>query len=186
MNIQRTSHPIIAIVYSMGSSFERFLGETTAVLIADGVRLAGLVQHSEPRPGRAKCDMFLRDLSTGQLHGLSEDRGPEARGCVLDVDRLLAACEVARRGLSNESDLLVLSKFGKAETEGGGFRSLISSALDLSVPVLIGVPEINLEAFRTFAAGLAHEIEFSSLGEDRPAAFAIGLSAGCSSQKTVV
>lgn len=62
-------------------------------------------------------------------------RGPEARGCVLDTDQLLAACETVGASLSENSKLLVLSKFGKTEVEGAGFRSPIVRAMELSAPV---------------------------------------------------
>ncbi|WP_292478838.1 DUF2478 domain-containing protein [Mesorhizobium sp.] len=166
----RPGGPIIAIVYSNGSEFEAFLRDMTAIMTERGMRLAGLVQLSEKRPDRVKCDMHLRDLASGELHGISDDRGPHARGCVLNTDRLLRACEVAGAGLSSKTDLLVLCKFGKTEAEGGGFRPLIAKALELSVPVLIGVPVINLAPFREFAADLAREIELSHLSSDYVAA----------------
>ncbi|WFP62288.1 DUF2478 domain-containing protein [Mesorhizobium sp. WSM4904] len=166
----RPDCPITAIVYSNGSEFEAFLREVTAIMAERGMRLAGLVQLSEPKPDRVKCDMHLRDLATGQLHGISDDRGPHARGCVLNIDRLLGACEAAAAGLCGQTDLLVLCKFGKTEAEGGGFRALIAKALELSVPVLIGVPVVNLAPFREFAADLAREIELSHLSSDRFAA----------------
>lgn len=170
MQFAHPNFPITAIVYSSGSDFETFLQDVTSTMADQGMRLAGLVQHSEPKPGRTKCDMYLRDLSTGELSGISDDRGPHARGCVLKTDLLLRACEAAETGLSSQTDLLVLCKFGKSEVEGGGFRSLIASALQLSVPVLIGVPAVNLMPFREFADGLAREIELSDLLSDRPAA----------------
>ncbi|GAC1046196.1 DUF2478 domain-containing protein [Rhizobium sp. No.120] len=163
MSLDRFSYPITAIVYSKGSDFERFLRELTKTMMDEGMRLAGLIQLSEPRPDRVKCDLYLRDLTTDKLYGISEDRGPEARGCVLDTDRLLVACEAAEEKLSDKTDLLVLCKFGKTEVEGGGFRSLIARAMELSVPVLIGVPEINLVPFREFAAGFAKEIALPDL-----------------------
>ncbi|TPO11850.1 DUF2478 domain-containing protein [Mesorhizobium sp. B1-1-5] len=166
----RPDCPITAIVYSDGTEFEAFLQETTAAMAEREMRLAGLVQLSEKRPDRVKCDMHLRDLASGKLHGISDDRGPHARGCVLNTDSLLRACEAAGAGLSGKTDLLVLCKFGKTEVEGGGFRGLIAKALELSVPVLIGVPAINLTAFREFAADLAREIELSHLSSDRFAA----------------
>ncbi|MCB8836317.1 DUF2478 domain-containing protein [Aurantimonas sp. VKM B-3413] len=153
------SAPITAIVYADGAAFEAFLKDAAYRMTAAGLRLAGLVQHSEARPGRAKCDMYLQDLATGRLAGISEDRGPEARGCVLDTDRLARICEAAETALSADTDLLVLCKFGKTEAEGGGFRGLIARALDLDVPVVIGVPRVNLEPFRAFAADLAREID---------------------------
>lgn len=167
MQSVRPDCPITAIVYSNGSEFEAFLQEATAIMAEQGMRLAGLVQLSEKKPDRVKCDMHLRDLATGELHGISDDRGPHARGCVLNTDRLLRACEAAAAELSGQTDLLVLCKFGKTEVEGGGFRILIAKALELSVPVLIGVPFINLLPFREFSAGLEREIELSDLLSDR-------------------
>ena len=161
---------ITAIVYPTGADFEVFAQEITEMMSALGMRLAGLVQHSEQKPGRAKCDMSVRDLATGALHRISDDRGPHARGCVLNSERLLNACTAAEAGLSRQADLLVLSKFGKAEVEGGGFRSPMVKALDLLVPVLIGVPAINLVPFRAFAGDLAREIELSELPSDRQVA----------------
>jgi hypothetical protein len=153
-----TTYPITAALYSNGSEFETSLHQYVEAMIARGRRLAGLIQHSQPNPDRPKCDMYLRDLSTGQLYPISEDRGPHARGCMLNVDKLLQACAAAEAGVSRETDLLVLCKFGKAEAEGGGVRALIAKAIELSVPVLIGVPIVNLAPFRDFAGGLAREI----------------------------
>lgn len=163
MRLDHSSYPITAIVYSKGSDFERFLRDTTKAMADEGVRLAGLIQHSEPRSDRSKCDMYLKDLVSDKLYAISEDRGREARGCTLDADLLLAACEAVGKSLSDRTDLLVLSKFGKVEVEGGGFRSLIVRAMELSVPALIGVPEINLLPFREFAAGFSKEIALSDL-----------------------
>jgi hypothetical protein len=170
MQIAHPDVPITAIIYPKGSDFEAFLQDLTAEMVGQGMRLAGLVQHSQAKPGRTKCDMYLRDLTTGDVSAISDDRGRHARGCVLNTDRLLGACEAAEAGLSAQTDLLVLCKFGKTEVEGGGFRTLIARALELSVPVLIGVPEINLSPFREFAAGFAREIEFADLVSDPLAA----------------
>lgn len=167
MQIADRNYPITAIIYSDSVRFEAFLQEVTALMADRGMRLAGLIQRRQPKPGYLKCDILLQDLATGHLRRISDDRGPQARGCVLNTDRLLRACESAAVGLSGQTDLLVLCKFGKTEVEGGGFRELMAKAVELSVPVLIGVPLVNLTAFREFSAGLAHEIELSGLDSDR-------------------
>ncbi|MGT2467105.1 DUF2478 domain-containing protein [Mesorhizobium atlanticum] len=69
---------------------------------------------------------------------------------VLNPDQLARACQSVEETLSGRTDLLVLSKFGKTEAEGGGFRGLLARALELSVPVLIGIPLVNLSSFREF------------------------------------
>lgn len=159
-------YPMTAIVYADGGAFERFLQSEVAKLKQRGLRLAGLIQHSRPNEGSRKCDMSLQDLMTGDLYDISEQRGRLATGCVLNTDYLLRACEAAKAGLLQNPDLLVLSKFGKSEVEGGGFRSLITAALDVGVPVVIGVPAVNLAPFREFAGDFAREIELAQLGAD--------------------
>jgi hypothetical protein len=161
MRLFDETHPITAIIYSDGPDFERLLKTTTGAMAAKGVQIAGLIQESRPGEGRRRCDIYLRDLATDEVYGVSEDRGPHARGCMLDTDRLLRAGEAAQRSLAAHTEMLILCKFGKTEASGGGLRSLIVAALELSVPVLIGVPEANLEPFRAFAAGLACEIPMS-------------------------
>ncbi|MBN8994970.1 MAG: DUF2478 domain-containing protein [Rhizobiales bacterium] len=163
MQIIDHDHPITAIVYGDGPEFETFLKATTEAMAGQGMRLAGLIQVSRPQDERRKCDIYLTDLATGEVHGVSDDRGPEARGCRLDVDRLLRAGQAAERAISADTDLLVLCKFGKTEAAGGGFRSLVATALAQSVPVLIGVPRANLEAFRAFAGDTAREWDLADL-----------------------
>lgn len=147
--------PITAIVYDDGPAFEAFLNEATDRLERDGHCLAGLVQESIPRPGRRKCDMVLRDLATGIFHPISEDRGAGASGCSLDTDLLLQACAAAEAGLSSRTALLVLCKFGKVEAAGGGVRGLIATAMELGVPIAIGVPSINRQPFEDFVGDFA-------------------------------
>lgn len=60
--------------------------------------------------------------------------------------------------LEQAPQLLVLNKFGKVECEGGGLRDLIASAIDRGVPVIVGVPQRNLEAWRDFAGEFAIEL----------------------------
>lgn len=163
MQIFDGSHPITAIVYGDGPDFETFLKSATDEMAEQGLRLAGLIQESRPRAERRKCDIYLKDLATGEVHGVSDDRGPGASGCMLNTDRLLRAGEAAGHGLSEETDVLVLCKFGKTEAAGGGLRSLVTAAIERSVPVLIGVPEANLEPFRMFCGDLAREIDLSEL-----------------------
>lgn len=163
MRLFAEGQPITAIVYRDGASFERFLKTTTDTMTVKGLRIAGLIQESRPNDERRRCDLYLKDLATGEVHGVSEDRGPHARGCMLDTDRLLRAGDAARRSLSSDIDVLVLCKFGKTEVAGGGLRSLIVDALELSVPVLIGVPEANLGPFRAFAGELAREVAMADL-----------------------
>ena len=49
------------------------------------------------------------------------------------------------------ADVLIVNKFGKREGEGKGLVPVVAEALDLGLPVLIGVNGLNLAAFLAFA-----------------------------------
>lgn len=122
-----------------------------------GVRLAGTVQSNHDRPDRAKCDMDLRVLPDGPMIRISEDRGSLARGCILDSGALeQTVAEVEKR--LKDADLLIINKFGKRETEGKGLVPVIAAALDLSIPVLVGVNGLNLPLFLGFCGGTAEHL----------------------------
>lgn len=106
-------------------------------LRASGYRLGGVLQADRTRPDRAKCEMRLRDLASGQIVTVSEDRGNLARGCRLDRAALLEASGWIAEAIEHKVGLVVINKFGKAESEGGGMRGIIAMAIERETPVLI-------------------------------------------------
>jgi hypothetical protein len=152
------ARPVAAIVYANevypGAVFEALVKRCRAL----GLSLAGVVQHQAFEGGDRRCDVVLEDLSTGYRTTLFENRGAGARGCRLDEAALAEATARVEGSLEHEPQLLVLNKFGKVECEGGGLRDLIASAIDRGIPVIIGVPERNLAAWRSFAGDFAVEL----------------------------
>ena len=156
---------IIALVYSDSELADRFLRRVARCLDSAGRRLAGVVQRDTPRADRVGCDMTLEELSSGAAIGISQDRGPSARGCRLDLGELARAIHLVSVALKQSPDLLILNKFGKTEAEGGGFRALIAEAVELGVRVLVAVPYRNLDQWRAFAGEMAYEIELGGEGQ---------------------
>jgi hypothetical protein len=156
---------LLALVYSDAAGADRVLTQLAMALLERDVRLAGLVQHNAPRPGRSRCDMVLQDLGSGRHIAISQDRGPEARGCMLDVSQLLTASLMVDDSLSQEPELVILNKFGKSEAEGGGFRPLISTVIVSDIPLVIAVPWRNIESWRAFAGGMAQEVALEGEAE---------------------
>jgi len=147
--------PILAaFVYPTGEG--AILGRLAQAAIAAGLDVAGMIQHDERRPDRRRCDMTLVDLTSGRRIALSEDRGKDTRGCRMDHAALEEAAGLALAALSAETlpDLLILSKFGKREIEGHGFRQVVEKAVELGVPLLVGVTADHVEGFRAFGGGL--------------------------------
>ncbi len=159
-----SDEPILAaLVYATGEGATVGLLAETAQ--ARGLRVAGMIQYDDRRPDRRRCDMTLVDLSSGRRIALSEDRGKDTRGCRMSYSALEEAAGMALAALESAElpDLLILSKFGKREIEGHGFRQVVERAVELGVPLLVGVTSDHVDGFRDFGGG--YERVFETVAE---------------------
>jgi len=131
------------------------LQRLAALLAARGLRCLGTVQINSEQVDAGPCDMDVRVLPEGPVLRISQDLGPQARGCRLDPAALEAAVALVAARLSSGADLLIVNKFGKHEAEGRGFRSVIAEAVARDIPVLVGLNALNRPAFEAFADGMA-------------------------------
>lgn len=152
------TRPVAAIVYANEVYPDALFRALVQRCRALRLTLAGVLQHQAFEGGDRRCDVILEDLATGHRTALFENRGTGARGCRLDQAALAEATARVEGSLEHVPQLLILNKFGKVECEGGGLRDLIASAIDRGIPVIIGVPDRNLEAWRSFAGEFANEL----------------------------
>ncbi len=137
---------------------DRLLADLAVDLAAQGWPLAGVVQlNIERRPDRL-CDMELHVLGQDHLVRISQDLGPQSRGCRLDPSGLEQAVGLVEAALDAHPALLIVNKFGKSEVEGRGFRNVIGRALAEDVPVLTAVSRANLNGFLAYSGGLAEAV----------------------------
>jgi len=139
-----------AVVYDDGLFADALISQCAADLVASGYRLGGIVQSNAHRPGRRRCDMYVKDLLGGDEIKISLDRGNEARGCRLDPNAFARIDAWIERAVLERVDLLIVNKFGREEAHGRGLRPVIAEALIAEIPLLIGVSTRNLCAFLTF------------------------------------
>lgn len=134
-------------------------------LITQGYRPAGTVQINTERPGTGPCDMDVQVLPHGPVIRISQFLGRASQGCRLDPDALESAVELVEASLAEGADCLLVNKFGKHEAEGRGFRWVIATALEMKLPVLVGLNQLNRQAFEEFSAEFATELapEITSL-----------------------
>ncbi|APX22925.1 MAG: DUF2478 domain-containing protein [Rhodobacteraceae bacterium] len=132
--------------------------EVAARLRDGGVRLAGAVQINVETGPDTKCMMDLHVLSGFDVVRISQNLGALSRGCRLDPDGLERAVGLVSASLRDGAALLIVNKFGKQEADGRGFRPVIGEALAAGIPVLTAVGPSNVEAFLSFAEGLAEEL----------------------------
>lgn len=133
---------------------DSLLAEVAQCLTTKGRHLSGVVQTNGQRPHRHLCDMDVQVLPDGPVIRISQDLGPEAKGCRLDASALDDAIALVENQLGDDTELLILNKFGKYEAEGRGFRTLIAEALSRDIPVLTGINALNRSAFETFAGDM--------------------------------
>jgi nucleoside-triphosphatase THEP1 len=143
------------VVYDDGLFSDALMAQCAAGLVASGYRLGGVVQANAHRPGRRRCDMFVKDLLGGDEIKISLDRGNEASGCRLDPDAFARIDAWVERAVLERVDLLIINKFGREEAHGRGLRSVIAEALIADIPLVIGVSTRNLCDFVTFVGDSA-------------------------------
>jgi nucleoside-triphosphatase THEP1 len=143
------------VVYEDGLFADALIAQCAAGLVASGYRLGGVVQSNAHRPGRRRCDMYVKDLVGGEEVKISLDRGNEARGCRLDPDAFARIDAWVKRAVFERVDLLFINKFGKEEAHGRGLRPVIAEALIAEIPLVIGVSTRNLLDFLTFVGASA-------------------------------
>lgn len=134
------------------------LTELAEALRAQGKRVVGVVQSNTECADQRLCDMDVQVLPDGSQIRISQNLGPEARGCRLDPEALEQAVAELMPLVDARADLLIINKFGKHEASGRGFRDVIGRALELGLPVVVGVNATNRAAFETFAEGCAEAI----------------------------
>ena len=120
-----------------------------------GVRVAGLVQERAGADALcARHDVRVRDLVTGAAIAIMQDLGPEATGCRVDPAAIAVAAGWLDAALGAAPDLLVVNRFGRLESEGGGMLAEIGRAFADGVPTIVCVPTRYLAAWDAFASGL--------------------------------
>lgn len=135
---------------------DRLLSEIAEQLQANGNSLVGIVKVSEYESSFENgCDMKVRVLPEGPVIKITQNLGAGSDACRLDPGAIADAVSQVENVSMGDADLFILNKFGPEEAAGRGFCTVIGTALDQDVPVLVGVGGANKRAFEAFAGGLA-------------------------------
>lgn len=116
-----------------------------------GLRVAGFLQHRETGGEECCRDIEIEHIGTGVTQIISQSLGSGSKGCRLDPAALADVAGALQAELDDGADMLILNRFGKGETEGHGFRSIIETAYARQIPVLTVVRETYVEGWNDFA-----------------------------------
>lgn len=92
------------------------------------------------------------------MYCITQSLGPGSRGCRLDPQVLAESCSSLLAELDRGVDILVLNRFGKAEFEGQGFRTVIEKAFEMGIPVLVAVRDSYADAWKAFGSMFADDL----------------------------
>ena len=144
----------IAVVQGVPSAQVQRLFQTLVERWQPSVRLAGVIAEDHGLADRACSAGFLRRLGNDERFPIFQDLGSGAQACHLAGDGAVDAAAAVRRDIASGCDLVVLSKFGKLEAEGGGLRDAFGAAIEAEVPVLTSVSAKFVTAWQHFATPL--------------------------------
>lgn len=130
---------IAAIHYPRGFDIDRLL-LTICNRLTPHYRLGGLIQEIEGSQG-GTCATSVRvfDLRTREEFNIWEDRGTCSSGCRMNERVLTEAGSVLDAAINDRVDLLIINRYGRAESEGRGLLSSFSRAAIIGIPVLTAV-----------------------------------------------
>lgn len=149
---------LVSVKFGAGSDIDNILGELANELARRGRKTAGMIQtRGEAKPNCSCREMHLVNLSTGTKHLISEARGPEARGCHLDWQALTDLAQSLEDYISGDTDVVIINRFGRSESEGRGFRGAIEKAIMLGVQVIVAYRDEYAREWTDFHEGLATE-----------------------------
>lgn len=157
---------LAAMVYGTGQGpeMDRILETLAHALSAEGLQLAGAVQHTAHVPSSPRCDMVLEDLGTRGIHSISVDPGIDVQGCRMEPGKIETLAMLAGEAIDRGADLFLLNRFGKNEIAGRGYREVISEAVSRGLPVLVGVSAANIAKWDAFASMGYERIDIDEAG----------------------
>src|ERR1019366_7318003 len=123
---------LAAVKYEAGSDINRLIPEVVTDLQARGRLIGGVLQEFEARGDPSCLRLKVVDVRTRKAASITQDRGRDAQGCKLDPSGLADISHCITDAIAARVDLMVINKFGRAESEGSG---LVSALRIRSLPV---------------------------------------------------
>jgi len=147
VNVSTATQPaharLAAVELNQDNLADKVIDIVIGRLLARGLNIVGLRQRILDT-GDVGCGVRLQSIGTGTYHKMTQDLGRGSTSCNIDSDALERLAEIQKKEISPGVDLVVVNRFGKRESQGGGFCNVIERALEFDIPVLTVVNETHL------------------------------------------
>jgi nucleoside-triphosphatase THEP1 len=146
LNTQST--PGLAAIHCHSSqATEALLDQVVQTLKGGGMRISGLLQRHIAEEG---CGLQLESILDGSLHRVTQNLGSGSVSCNVDTNAMDQLSMQLLAELERGVDLLVLNRFGKRESTGGGFCNVIEKAVEFNIPLLTVVKDSWLSSWTAY------------------------------------
>lgn len=153
---------LAAVQFDDGQDIDELLTAFVHEQIGRGLNVRGVLQSRGSSGGECHCaDMDLHAIGSDIIFRISQPLGNGSSGCRLHPGALAECSAFIDREIEQGADLLILNRFGKGESEGRGFRDLISRTLTRGIPVLIAVRPAYLSAWEQYSGEYGVTLPFS-------------------------
>ena len=151
--------PILAgIVFRKGDPVNDLMAGIRAHLAAEGVSISGVFQDSVWDEAQGRKTLLVREISGAWELPILEYRGKEARGCRLDPHAITELSQRLESLFEAKADLMMINRFGRAESEERGLRDVFERAALEHIPLLVAIREDYCDAWRAFHGGMGVEL----------------------------
>jgi hypothetical protein len=148
--------------YDPHVAVDAILADAVHRIRARGISVGGLLQRTGDCLSNGRLSIWLDDVGTGETLRLDQPRGPGAKDCIVDPDALAQATNLLRQAIETAPRLIVINRFGYAESEGKGMLAEIADAAISGAVVLIAVRSARLDSLERFLGGPATVLQPSA------------------------
>jgi len=143
---------LAAVIYDECDPVDAVFAQVRAALEARGQTVGGVAQTP------CADSRYAVHIDSGRAFDLMQKLGACATGCRLDTGALAEVAGLLAQSLAKKPDLLLISRFGRMEMEGGGFIAEIGAAAVAGQPTLVGVARKRADDWRAYAGAFACEL----------------------------
>jgi hypothetical protein len=140
---------IAAVASTSRPATEALLAAVAVRMRAAGAAVVGVLAETPIEAGTCGAGI-LRNITSAQPFSIRLSEPSSRTSCLLEAEGVVAAGRDVLDRIA-ESDLVVLSKFGKLEATGSGLLAAFEAAARLRKPVLTSVSDRHRAAWRSFA-----------------------------------
>ena len=156
---QTSGKRLIAAVKINGcTDVDQIISEIVDELKRREFKIAGYLQRGKVNSPDSRADYYLESVAKGDKVTISQSLGSGSTGCRLDSAALAEFSNKLSSEIEDHTDMIVLNRFGKGESEGQGFRIAIEKAVAMDIPVLTAVRGEYIESWREFCGEFGVEV----------------------------